>query len=153
MINDNSHGNITKHLGCNVLLYYKFIIQLVGERIFKICEHSAKLWTKWLIASCAIFASCFFPQRSWTRQLSRITCVWRTEIVTNCCYANRQIHLTLLSTGIKFLKTSFDLYRLTDWRRQRLTDCWPCTAFCRDIFFFVAEQLCTVVMRFLIRLM
>ena len=34
MINDNSHGNITKHLGCNVLLYYKFIIQLVGEIFF-----------------------------------------------------------------------------------------------------------------------
>jgi len=38
-----------------VLLYYTFIIQYAGERILKICEHLAKLWTKWLIASCAPF--------------------------------------------------------------------------------------------------
>jgi len=119
VINDNSHGNITKHLGCNVLLYYKFITHVAGERIFKICEHLAKLRTKWLIASCAPVASCFFPQRCWTRQISRIICVWRTETVTNC-YVNRQIHLTLLSTDIKFLKTSLDLYWLTDPCRQRL---------------------------------
>ena len=56
MINDKSQGSITKHLGCDILLYYKFIIQFVGERIFKIGEHLAKLRTKWLIVSCAPLA-------------------------------------------------------------------------------------------------
>jgi len=34
-----------------VLLYYKFIIQFAGERIFEIGEHLAKLRTKRLIVS------------------------------------------------------------------------------------------------------
>ena len=34
-------------------------------------------------------------------------------------------------------------YWLTDWRRQWLTDCWPCTAFCHDSFSLM-QQLCTV---------
>jgi len=37
----------------------------------------------------------------------------------------------------------FWLYWLTDWRRQWLTDCWSCTAFCRDSFSLL-RQLCTV---------
>ena len=61
-----------------------------------------------------------FPQRSRTRQISKTTCVWRTEIVTNCCYVNRQIYLILFSTNIKLLKTSFDL--LTDRLTLSVTD-------------------------------
>ena len=34
-------------------------------------------------------------------------------------------------------------YWLTDWRSQWLTDCWSCTAFCRDSFSLL-QQLCTV---------
>jgi len=34
-------------------------------------------------------------------------------------------------------------YWLTDWRHQWLTDCWSCTAFCRDSF-SVLRQLWTV---------
>jgi len=40
---------MTKHLKCDVLLYYKFIIQFGGERIFKTGEDLAKLRKKWLI--------------------------------------------------------------------------------------------------------
>ena len=61
-INDKSQGSITKHLSCDVLLYYKFITQFASERIFKIGEHLAKLWTEWLIVLCAAFALRFFPQ-------------------------------------------------------------------------------------------
>jgi len=66
---------MTKHVRFDVLLYYKFIIQLAGERIFKIVEDLASLQTKWLLVSCATFALCFFPQRSRTRQISKITCI------------------------------------------------------------------------------
>ena len=31
----------------------------------------------------------------------------------------------------------------TDWRHQRLTNCWSCTAFCCDIFFFVTAVMCS----------
>ena len=42
-INDESQGNIAKKLKCDELLYYTFIIQYAGKRIFKIDEHLAKL--------------------------------------------------------------------------------------------------------------
>jgi len=63
VINDKSQGSIAKHLRCDELLYYTFIIQSAGERIFKIGEHLAKLQAKWLIVSCAQFALFFCPQR------------------------------------------------------------------------------------------
>ena len=46
VINDKSQGSITKHLRCDVLFYYKFIIQFAGERIFKTGEYLAKLRTR-----------------------------------------------------------------------------------------------------------
>ena len=49
---------IAKHLSIDELLYYTFIIQSAGERIFKIGEHLAKL-----IVSCAPFALHFCTQR------------------------------------------------------------------------------------------
>jgi len=36
VINDKSQGSIAKNLRCDELLYYTFIIQSAGERIFKI---------------------------------------------------------------------------------------------------------------------
>ena len=39
VINDKLKGSIAKHLRCDVLLYYKFVVQFAGERIFKIGEH------------------------------------------------------------------------------------------------------------------
>jgi len=49
-----------KHLRSDELLYYKFIIQSAGERIFKIGAHLVKLQAKWLIVSCAPFGLHFF---------------------------------------------------------------------------------------------
>jgi len=43
VISDKSQGSTVKHLSCDGLLHYKFIIQFAGERIFKIGEHLAKL--------------------------------------------------------------------------------------------------------------
>jgi len=44
-INDKSQGSIAlaNHFRYDGLLYYKYIIQFAGERIFKIDEHLAKL--------------------------------------------------------------------------------------------------------------
>jgi len=38
---------IAKHLRNDKLVYYTFITQSAGERIFKIDEHLAKLQAKW----------------------------------------------------------------------------------------------------------
>ena len=46
VINDKRQGSVAKHLRCDLLLYYTFIIQSAGERIFKIGEHLAKLQAK-----------------------------------------------------------------------------------------------------------
>jgi len=46
LINDKSQGSIAKHLRYDELLYYTFIIQSAGERIFKIAEHLSKLEAK-----------------------------------------------------------------------------------------------------------
>jgi len=50
-INDESQGSIAKNLNCDELLYYTFIIHSVGERIFEIGKHLAKLQAKWLTVS------------------------------------------------------------------------------------------------------
>jgi len=43
VINDKPQGSIAKHLRTDELIYYIFITQSAGERIFKIGEHLAKL--------------------------------------------------------------------------------------------------------------
>jgi len=40
-INDKSRGGMIKHLRCDVLLYYKFIIRFADGKIFTIGEHLA----------------------------------------------------------------------------------------------------------------
>jgi len=47
VINDKLQGGITKHLKNDELIYYAFITQSAGERIFKIGEHLAKLQANW----------------------------------------------------------------------------------------------------------
>jgi len=46
VINDKPQGSIAKHLRCDELLYYTFIIQSAGDRIVKISEHLVKLQAK-----------------------------------------------------------------------------------------------------------
>jgi len=46
VINDKSQGSIAKHLRNDELLYYTFITQSAGERIFKNGEYLAKLQAK-----------------------------------------------------------------------------------------------------------
>jgi len=55
-INDESQGNIDTNLSCDELLYYTFIANSAGERIFKIGKHLAKLWAKSLTVSYTPFA-------------------------------------------------------------------------------------------------
>ena len=83
MINDESQGCTAKHLHYDGLHYYKFIVQFAGERIFKISEHLAKLLAKCLILSYAPFVLRFCPQRCRTCQVNKITCISRSETVTN----------------------------------------------------------------------
>jgi len=78
---------------------------------------------KMVIVSCAPFALHFCLQRCWSHQISWITCVLRTETVTNCCYVNRQINVILLPTNTKLLKTSFVLLTW-HWQTDALSD-WP----------------------------
>jgi len=47
VINDKSEGCLAKHLKNDELIYYTFITQSPGERIFKIGEDLAKLQAKW----------------------------------------------------------------------------------------------------------
>ena len=138
-INDESQGSIAKNLKCGELLYYTFIIHSAGERIFEIGEHLAKLRAKWLTVSFTPFtlSSC----RS--RQISWITCVLRTETVINRCYVNRQINVSLLSRNINCCRPVMT-YWLRNWRCQWLTDCWSCTKFCSNIFFFVTAVVYSV---------
>ena len=86
VINDKSQDSTAKHLSCDGLIHYKFITQFAGETIFfQISEHLLKVQAKWLIVSYAPFASDFCPQRRRTRWISKITCLLRTETVTDCC--------------------------------------------------------------------
>jgi len=41
--NDKSQGSEDKHLSCDGLLHYKYIVQFARKRIFKISEQLAKL--------------------------------------------------------------------------------------------------------------
>jgi len=70
VMNDKSRGSIAKHSMNDETLYYMFIVQSAGERVFKIGEHLAKLQAKWSIVSCTPFALHFCPQRCGSRLIS-----------------------------------------------------------------------------------
>jgi len=110
LINDKSRGVFITNLSFSLLV-----------KKIKIREHLAKLQAQWLIVSYAPFALDFCPQRCRTRQISKITRIWREETVTNCCYVHRQINVSLLSTNIKLLQP-VDQFRLTDRLTQSATD-------------------------------
>jgi len=71
-INDESQGSLAKNLKCGELLYYTFIANSAGERIFEIDELLAKLQAKWSTVSVSYtpFAFHFCPQRCRSRQIS-----------------------------------------------------------------------------------
>ena len=85
---------------------------------------SANMWRsyrqKCQMESYATFALDFCPLRRRTLRISKISCLLRTETVTACSYVNRQINMSLISTNIKLLQTSFDL--LTDRLMLSVTD-------------------------------
>ena len=99
---------VMEEFGINVSIHLKVTSlqichSISGKRMFKIGEHLAKLQ----MVDCIALGFCL-PRRR-TRQISKIICVWRTETVTNCCYVNRQLNVSLLSTDIKLQQTRFDL--------------------------------------------
>ena len=69
-IYDELQGSIAKNFRRDELLYYTFIIQAAGERIFKIGEHLAKLRAKSLTMSYTPYALHFCPQRCRSHQIS-----------------------------------------------------------------------------------
>ena len=96
-----------KYINWSMINHGGFSLQIYHSvcwwKKLKIREHLAKLQAQWLIVSYAPFALDFCPQRCRTRQISKITRIWREETVTNCCYVHRQINVSLLSTNIKLL--------------------------------------------------
>jgi len=100
--NNKPQGSIAKHLKCDESLYCTFIIQSAGEKIFKIGEHlpMPKLQTEWLIVSYAPFPLSSKMLIS-PDELNNL-CI-QTETVSNGCYVNRPISVSLLSTYIKLL--------------------------------------------------
>ena len=90
-------GSIAKHLGCDELLYYTFIIQSAGETIFKIGEHLAKLHGKMVDCFMRPIRIELLSSKMLISPDKLNNCVLRRETVTNRCYVNRQINVSLLS--------------------------------------------------------
>jgi len=80
--NEKSQGSIAKHLRYDELLYYTFIIQSAGERIFKI-EHLANLQAKSLIVSCTSFTLHFCPRKM----------LILPDKLNNLCIMDRHTHM------------------------------------------------------------
>jgi len=90
---------------CTTHLLFSFLV----KEFLKLVNTWHSYWQNSWLLYAPHSPSSFFHQRCRTRQMGRTTCVWRTEIISNCCFVNRQIHLTLLPANIKLLQTSFDL--------------------------------------------
>jgi len=82
--------------------HLKYVATLACEIWMSVKKGGNLKYVLWLIVSYAQFALQFCPQRCITRQINKITFVLQTETVTNCCYVNRQINVSL-STNIKLL--------------------------------------------------
>ena len=85
---------------------------------FKIGKNLAKLQAKWFIVTYAPFVIHFWLQRCRTHQISKITCVLRTETVTSCCYVNRQMNKLIINK----YQTAVDQFWLTDRVMPSVTD-------------------------------
>jgi len=136
----------SKHLSCDGLLHYKYVIQFAVERIVKIGEHLAKLQAIRLIVSYNPFTLDVCPQRFRTHQISKITCVQRTETDANRCYVNRQINVSLLSINKYQIAVDQFWLRPTDWQTDAISD-WPTADHVRQFSttaFLFLWQLCTV---------
>jgi len=142
VINDKSQGSIAKHLSWDGFLHYKCITQFASERIFKIDKHLAKLQAKWLIVSYAPFALLFCPQRCRTCPTNKITCVLWTETVTSCCYVIGRLMSAYYEQITNCCIPVLTCW-LTDWRRQRLTNCDHVRHYAATSF-SLSQQLCTV---------
>ena len=71
-----------------------------------------------------------------TRQISKITWVWRTETVANCCCVNRQINVNKYQTAV-------DQFWLTDWQTYAISD-WPTADHVRHFAATSFQQLCAI---------
>jgi len=74
VINDKSQDSTAKHLSCDELLHFKFIIQFAGEEFFK-SVNNGKVTGKMVDRVIHPFVLDFCPQRCRTRRMSKITCV------------------------------------------------------------------------------
>ena len=92
---------------------------------------SANIWRSWLIESWVPFDLHFCPQRCRTRKMSK----WQKLLLIVVMLTGRliRVYYQQISNCCRPALT----YWLTDWCHEKLTDCWSCTAFCSDIFFFV----------------
>ena len=130
VINDKSQDSTAKHLSYDGLLHYKFVSHCAGKRIFKIREHLAKLQAKWLIVSFALRLLSSKMQNS----LDKLNNLFITDrTVTDCCYVNRQINVSLLSTKYQ---TAIDQFWLTDWQTHAISD-WVTAGHVRHLFVYL----------------
>jgi len=99
---------VMEEFGINVSIHLKVTsLQICHSISGKKCLKSVNIWRSCKMVDCIALGFCLRRRR--TRQISKIICVWRTETVTNCCYVNRQLNVSLLSTDIKLQQTRFDL--------------------------------------------
>ena len=112
-------------------------------------KDSLRLGNTWwraksLTVSYTSFALHFCPLRCRSRQISWITCVLQTEAVINRArLTGRLMWVNYQEISNCYIPVLTYWNWLTDWRRQWLTNCWSCTAFCHDSFSLL-RQSCTV---------
>jgi len=100
---------MAKHLSFEKLIDYKFISQSAVEIIFKIGKHLAKLEANGVNCVICPFRLALLYSKMHNSPDKYNNLRLRTETVTNCCYVNRRINVSLLSTNIRLLWTYFDL--------------------------------------------
>jgi len=136
VINDKSQSSIAKHLRNDELLYYTFIIQSAGDRIF---FKVVNIWRGYRqngdFVSCAPFSLHFCPQRCWSRQISWI--IWY--------YGQKVFLIVVMRIGrlmwVYYQQTSnccrpVLTYWPTDWRHQWLLIMY--SILLRQLFFVAA---------------